>query len=321
MGQNGRMKLPNLRQRGKRWYYDHGGTPRRWEPLGSDEAVALRKYHQIHDAPKPERGTVDKMLADYLEHPRAPIKAGTLVNYRNFRRHLAAVFGHLLPHELTQGDIVRYLKKCPRKSARGEIGLLSLAFVGWIEEERLTFNPCFGVKVKLPASRRDRLLSGPEIDAILAQCDERAAVALELAYATGLRVSDLCSLRWSDVAAWKDTQKTGARQAFEQTDYLDAILVRARALQAKVASMYVLCARGGKPWTRDALWRRVKGAAARAGVEDATTHDFRAAAGTEAERIGQDPQKFLGHRRRQTTEGYLRGKRVNVVRPLDRKRG
>ncbi len=39
-------------------------------------------------------------------------------------------------------------------------------------------------------------------------------------------------------------------------------------------------------------------AAARAGVENATVHDLRAAAGTEAERIGQDAQKFLGHRRR-----------------------
>ena len=38
------MKRPNLRKRGSVWYYDHGGKPRRWERLGTDEAVALARY-------------------------------------------------------------------------------------------------------------------------------------------------------------------------------------------------------------------------------------------------------------------------------------
>jgi integrase len=315
------MKYPNLRQRGKCWYYDHGGKPRRWEPLGTDEHKALEKYRRLREQAKPEAGTVDRMLADYLARPRAPLAPGTLTQYRIYHRHLSGVFGHQSPDELTQGDVVRYLRKCPRKSARGEIGLLSLAYVAWIEEERLSFNPCFGVKVKLAGSKRTRLITPAELDAIIATSDERLAVAIELAYATGLRISDLVALRWSDLAAHKLTQKTGARQGFEQSDALDAILARCRALQARVASLYVLCNRGGAQYKPSALPARWKLACARAGVDDANWHDLRAAAGTEAERIGQDAQKFLGHRNRQTTEGYLRDKRVNLVKPLARKRG
>lgn len=315
------MKYPNLRKSGSAYYYDYGGKPRRWEPLGNDEARAMVKYRRIRAQAKPEAGTVDKMLADYLARPRAPLAPGTLVQYKLYRRHVAGVFGHQAPDELTQGDIVRYLRKCPRTSARNEIGLLSLAYVAWIEEERLSFNPCFGVKVRLPTSRRTRLLLNSEIDAIIAVSDERLAVAIELAYATGLRVGDLIALRWADVAEHRETQKTGVRQGFEPSEALGAILARCRALQARVASLYVLCNRGGAPYKPGALPARWKLACERAGVEDANWHDLRAAAGTEAERIGQDAQKFLGHRNRQTTEGYLRDKRVNVVKPLDRKRG
>ena len=95
----------------------------------------------------------------------------------------------------------------------------------------------------------------------------------------------------------------------------------ARALQARVASLCVLCNRGGKPWRPDSLYAAFKTAAKNAGVEDATLHDLRAAGATEADRIGQSAQKFLGHRRAQTTETYLRDRRVNVVRPIARKRG
>ena len=181
---------------------------------------------------------------------RAPLASGTVVQYNLYRRHVSAVFGHLDPAALTQGDIVRYLKRCPRTSARNEIGLLSLAYVGWIDEERLTFNPCFGVKVGMPVSKRSRLLADGEIDAIVRATGERLAVAIELAYATGLRRTDLCALRWADVAACKETQKTSARQAFEKTDYLGAILARpARcrpALPANTSFATVTGSRGAR---------------------------------------------------------------------------
>lgn len=315
------MKRPGLRRKGRAWYYDAGGKPRRWIPLGSDEAAALRAYAKLAEQAKPERGTVDAMLAAYLASPRSPIAAGTVRNYRRFRLYLSGVFGHLAPAELTQADIVRYLRKCPRKSARGEVALLSMAFTAWIDDGRLEFNPCFGVHVKgLPKSKRDRLLINDEIDAIVAKADERLAVAIELAWCTGLRISDLCALRWADfVPTGMETRKTGARQAIEVTEALTPLLERARTLQARVASLYVLCDRRGRPLIPSTLreWWRL--ACRKAGIDDARFHDLRAAGGTEVERRGGDAQKFLGHRSRRTTEVYLRDRRANVVRPLARK--
>jgi integrase len=316
-------KLPRLRAKIHRdgtvsYWFDHGGKPRRWESLGKLEAIVLRRYEELIAAPKPAAGTVDAMLADAIEAMHGKVAKGTLLNYRGYRKHLAAVFRGS-PDTVTQADVLRYLRTCPRMTFRNEIGLLSLAYVHWMDKGLLEFNPCFGVRIKRKGSKRKRLLLPAEIEAIVARSDERLAVAIELAYATGLRIGDLCGLRWADVAGIVQTEKTGARLELEPGDVLDAILTRARALQARVASLYVLCDRRGRRWKTGTLrdhWDRARESA---GIVDAHFHDLRAAAATEIDRQGGNAQEFLGHQDARTTLIYLRGLRISRVRPLARK--
>jgi integrase len=316
------MKLPNLRRRGRAYYYDHGGNPRRWEALGTDEAVALRRYQRIVDAAKTTPGTVDQMVRECLEGLAGKRAKGTIENYRTWRGHLGEIFGAQRPEELTQADVLRYLNKCPRLTARGEIGLLSMSFAAWMEQGRLEFNPCFGVKSKAPRAKRTRLLSDAELDAIIKAAPERVAVAIEIAYATGLRIGDLITLRWADIAEGVETRKTGARLRFAASPALDILLARARALQARVGSLYVLCQAGGKPWTQGSLRPRWDKACTAAGVKDAHFHDIRAKSATDADReFGpQVAQRLLGHSNPRTTEVYLRERRAAVVVPMIRKR-
>jgi integrase len=243
--------------------------------------------------------------------------------YRIWRRHLSGVFGHQRPEELTQADIVQYLEECARSSFRGEISLLSAAYWRWIRQRKVAFNPCAGVRTTRKRSKRSRLLDEGELDQILEVADERITVAVELAFATGLRISDLCALRWSDfdTGGHVKTRKTGARQAFQHTEGLDAVLARARALQARVASPFVLCDASGQPHTRNSLGRRFRLAAKKAGVADVQFRDLRAAAATarDQEEGETGAQAFLGHTDARTTRIYLRGRRVNTVRPVTRK--
>jgi len=52
--------IPRLRVRvkagGKRWYYyDHGGKPRRETPLGSDYALAIKRWAELEGAARRRR--------------------------------------------------------------------------------------------------------------------------------------------------------------------------------------------------------------------------------------------------------------------------
>jgi hypothetical protein len=62
--------VPRLRVRkrgGKRYYfYDHGGTPRREEPLGRDYALAIKRWAEIEGASedKVQQVTTFRHVAD-----------------------------------------------------------------------------------------------------------------------------------------------------------------------------------------------------------------------------------------------------------------
>jgi site-specific recombinase XerD len=222
------MKRPGLRRKGRAWYYDAGGKPRRWVPLGSNEATAIREYDKL--ANRRSSGTVGRMLQDFILHLRLggagpmghSVSPATLSQYDGWQTHLQRVFGAMRPDEVTQADVLLYLVKCPRTSARGEIGLLSGAYRFAMLEQRVTFNPCIGVRPGTPRARRDRYLTHAEYDAIYRAGTPRLRLWLDLAYVLALRVDDVCSLRWDqfeDGDAVR-TQKTGARQRFVLTDDL-----------------------------------------------------------------------------------------------------
>jgi integrase len=324
--------LKNLRKKGGSWYYDHGGTPRRYEPLGSDDAKALARYQEIRGREPVKAGTVDAMLRDFIEWARresanAPAGSkrkrapGTFGNYESWRKVLSEVFGAMNPAHVNQRDILTYLYDCPRMTFANEIALLSMAYSRWMRTTGLTFNPCLGVKCDREKSKRTRLLTWTEIQSIVDKSHPHLALAIDMAIATGLRITDLCELRWDGLESFK-TGKTGERIGYERTADFDALLARARALRGRVGSMTVLCSRSGEPWKDDTLRDNWNDAVARAGVKDAVFHDLRAAAATEIDRLYGKvaAQNFLAHRDLKTTERYLRERRTTVVRPLTRKR-
>ena len=222
-----KTRFPRLRQKGKAFYYDTQETPRRWIPLGSDRS--RDEGLQAPFARDGEVGTVPRMLSDYLAHLEAggcgsfgrPVSPGTLVLCRDWAKKLGAVFP-MPSTEVTQGDVAPYLDDSVRSSGRGEISLLSGAYQHAMAHGRLTFNPCIGVRSSRPRSKRNRASTDAEFAAIYDKAPPLLRVAIDLAYMTGLRVSDLIDLRWNQFseAGVIEHNKTCFRQHFELTDDL-----------------------------------------------------------------------------------------------------
>jgi integrase len=313
------VRFPRLRKKGRAYYYDTQAKPRKWIPLGSDESAALAEYRKLVNR-EASSGTIGKMLAEYVDWLTGQRSKNTILQYRVWEGHLAGIFGHMRPAELTQADVARYLDECPRKNARGEISVLSGAYHKWLRAGLVTFNPCIGSKSLKKRPARTRLLSTKELLAVLEHSSPLLAVAIELAYATGLRVSDLVAARWDQFTddAPIQTAKRGARLRFRLDDDLRGLLARCRALQGRVVSLHVLGGRGGRPIHRQTLTGWWRAACKSAGVQDAVWHDIRAAAISEKKRRAGEKaaQEFAGHTTLQATRVYLRGRDVTEVEAL-----
>src|SRR5690348_15402596 len=82
---------PRMRRAGAAFYYDAGGKPRKWIPLGSDKAKALARWAELRGSASATRNVstlIDKYLAQCSD-----IAPNTLRNYRNLAAIIRKYFG------------------------------------------------------------------------------------------------------------------------------------------------------------------------------------------------------------------------------------
>jgi integrase/recombinase XerD len=177
--------------------------------------------------------------------------------------------------------------------------------------------------LRLPGSRdglADRILDEGEVQRMLAlERQPRNHVLLTLLYAAGLRVSELCSLRWDHLQA---RGEAGQITVCGKRDKTRTILLPS-SVWGKLLSMRGE-AEGTKPvfrsrkrghLTPSQVWRIVRKAALRAGIkQDVSCHWLRHCHGSHALERGAPihlVQATLGHSSVATTGRYLH------ARPLD----
>lgn len=149
---------------------------------------------------------------------------------------------------------------------------------------RLGFAPFdVGRAVRLPQFREtlaERIISEADVQRLIGMEDHpRNRTILRLLYASGVRVSELCGLRWRDLQA-----RDGGGQI---TVYGKGSKTRAIVIPASVWGDLVALRgdagpddalfrspKGGGPLTSGQVWRIVKTAAARAGLGDAVSPHF-----------------------------------------------
>jgi len=156
----------------------------------------------------------------------------------------------------------------------------------------------------------NQLLAAPDI---ATEAGVRDRALLEVMYAAGLRVSELVSLKQSDVDTQaglvvchgkgsKERRVPLGKSAIQWVQRYNAI--RARYGKPSLPQLFV---NGGKPLTRQFAWAMIKRYAKKAGVKDISPHTLRHSFATHLLQHGADSrsvQALLGHSDISTTQIY-----------------
>lgn len=314
------------------FYYDLGGKPRRELKLGTDYALAVKKWTELEQDRAPAHCgvvTVPYVIARYEREELPKLKPQTRRVYAQELKWLQKFFGgenpapidEIKPLHITQ---YREWRKDAPICANKEIVLFSHIFNlarewGYTDAN----NPCLGI-AKNPDPGRKVYVDDALYQRVLDAADQPTRDAMELAYLTGQRPGDTLKLAETDVrdgAIWVEQQKTGEKVRIEIVGQLAAVLARItdRKRDHNPRTLSLVCDERGQPLTQPALRARFDKARAKAGVAKALFQfrDLRSKAGTDKEEAAglEAAQHQLGHRNSRTTLIYVRNRKGRLVKP------
>ena len=310
---------PRMYRRGQALYYV--GADRKWRPLGSDLAKAKRLWADLEYVieHRTVADLVDRYIADKMER-RA---ASTLKQYKSMANVIRRVWSELPCDSLRAPQIAQWRDQSGVGvvSANTAISLLRVAYAVGIEWGWCETNPAASVAFNV-MDRRERYLTDAEFVAIRAAAPSWLATAMDVAYLTGLRPSDVLALRWDQIGERvtvlpRKTQRTRVSIAFEITPELLGVLNAAK--RRPIVGLFVVATNKGRPITLRRMQEHWAALVKRLGIKDCHFRDIRAKAATDADAQGQDAQALLHHASAATTRGYLKHGQVKNAEPLRRK--
>lgn len=311
---------PHMARKGDVYYYVTTTKPRKWIKLGKDLALARRKWAELECAGPGDDATFEAVAKAYFK-AEVPKKAPrTQKQNEGELKNLLPVFGLVPLDQIRPSDCRQYLDMREAKiRANREMALFSHIF-NWARERGYTdaANPAYGVK-RNKEDGRDVYVEDNEYRAVYEHADRAVRDAMDLAYLTGQRVSDVlkttrASVRDGTIAVRQG--KTGKKLRIAITGELKALIDRLTAASEGSVTCLHLIHDKGQPLTYGMLRKRFRKAATAAGQEF-QFRDLRAKAATDIENLVA-AQQLLGHGSSQMTEHYTRQRRGALVQPLSR---
>ncbi len=258
------------------------------------------------------------------------LAANTLAAYRRdltlYAGWLAREHGRAIDQS-TESDLLAYAVArhagSKASSANRRLTVFKRFFRWALREHLVGADPTLKLSTAKAPLRVPRTLSEPQVEALLAAPDVetplglRDRTMLELMYASGLRVSELVTLKTVHLSftdgALRVTGKGSKERLLpfgeEARAWLERYLAEARGeiLQGQASDALFVTARGG-PMTRQMFWKLIKAHALRGGVNvPLSPHTLRHAFATHLLNHGADlraVQMLLGHADISTTTIY-----------------
>jgi len=226
---------------------------------------------------------------------------------------------------LTKEDIQEYIRQAKEKTSRTKAHYLTVIhhFYDYlIQNKVLLINPCDGIKMPKLEKKLPDFLTIEEVDHLLdirtsTAYDKRNKAMLELLYATGMRISELCNLTMSNLYLEDEMVKVYGKGSKERLvpvnevaiSYLKDYLQYGRGeLLGTKTSEYVFISSRHTKITRQAFFKFLKKLCDEKGIKkNISPHMLRHSFATHLLNNGADlrvVQELLGHSDIATTQIY-----------------
>lgn len=261
---------------------------------------------------------------DYLQFERI-LSPNTIYSYRdNLNRFEEYLNGKSILN-LNKEDIYHFLeynKDMAEKSRAHYLTVIKNFYEFLSIEEFLTENPCENIKSPKLTKKLPEYLTEEEIELLLnikleSPFDYRNKAMLELLYATGIRVSELVTLKLNNLHLEEDFIRITGKGSKERISpisdmaekYMDLYLNEYRSkLLKKKDSEFVFINNFGNPITRQGFFKNLKKISKACGLKkEISPHTLRHSYATHLLKNGADLriiQELLGHSDISTTEIY-----------------
>ena len=291
---------------------------------------------------------IDKTAEEFLKYIKAELglSRNTASSYDEDLKNFS---GYLKRNNISsprRQDITAYLLELKRQGfSPSTISRRLSAVKGYfrymLNEGLIRANPTAGMKSPRKWAEIPGALSSADVNRLLSAPDTkkkaglRDAAILELLYATGMRISEVCGLKTADVnfeAGFLRCMGKGSKERIipvggKALESIKLYMEKARAHYARGGSPELFITRLGGKFTRQGLWKIVKKHALKAGIrENMTPHMLRHSFATHLLERGADlrsVQEMLGHSSISTTQIYthVNGARLKKVHSRFHPRG
>lgn len=265
---------------------------------------------------------INKYL-DYLKFERK-LSKNTILSYKNDLNDLYLYFNEDIINN-NDTEMTKYiysLKELNARSLAHHITVINSFYEFLISEEIIQINPCEGIKSPKLPNKLPNYLTEDEVDKLMninleTPYSYRNKAMFELLYATGLRVSELVSLKFNDIDLNNDFVRVIGKGSKERIvpvsdlaiKWLSIYLNQYRPIILKNRdSEYLFISNALKSITRQGFFKIIKQEVKRAGInKDVSPHVLRHSFATHLLNHGADLrviQELLGHSDISTTQIY-----------------
>jgi integrase len=262
----------------------------------SDAAIVLRAGKPVQETPAGKSASPFSGFAAhwFANHVRVRNKASEQHNKEMIlKEHLGPFFGHTPLNEITAEDISRYIAQKlgasrGQKSVNNHLAVLSKLFNSAVEWGYLDRSPMVGIKKLKAVQREIDFYTAEETRAFVDACEQGEPFWYPfflVAFATGMRLGELCALRWKDIdfdrnviavraSVWQGiegTPKSGKGRLIPLHPRVRDVLAPVRRAKDEL----VFHAKGGTPLTRNSMRDPMERACKKAGLRCLRFHDIR----------------------------------------------